>query len=269
MRNITCQYGLYFLCMTILFTVNFRANAADEVTAVFTDYIEAGVNHHGLTNNYGDWDGAYLQGAWQQNDSNRWDWEILSQERYGESGVYSVAGLSHIFDQDWYGSVHAGASGSGFFFPDYRVDAYLHRKILPERNLVLTTGVGYIAQKDDHIDRYLYLGVGYYFPEAWLIEGGIRLNRSSPGTVSSHRYVLALSQARDKVRHIAFTLDWGDEAYQAIGPTTVLVDFPSTQLVVNWREWLGKDYGLHVIAEHYDSDFFNRNGISIGVFREF
>ena len=240
----------------------------DEATALAT-YIEAGVKYDNLSNGFDDWKGAYLQGAWQQTSQTRWDWEVLFQEQYDASGNYYVAGVTHDFNPDWYGSVHVGASGSGFFFPDYRIDAFIHRKLLSEKNLVLTAGVGYIEQKDEHTDSYLYLGAGYCFPEAWLIEGAVRLNQSSPGSVSSTRYIVALSQSREKIRHMAFSVDWGDEAYLAIGPTNVLVDFPSTLFTFNWREWIGHDFGSHVIAEYYDSDVFNRTGITIGVFKEF
>ena len=243
--------------------------AAEESTAALVNYIEGGMKHDSLTNGFDDWKGAYLQGSWQQNSETRWDGEVLFQEQYGESGNYFVAGVTHDFNPDWYGSVHVGGSGSGFFFPDYRIDGSIHRKLLPERNLVLTAGTGYIEQKDEHRDRYLYLGAAYYFPDFWSIEGGVRLNKSSPGSVSSTRYLLSLSRARDKVRHIALSIDWGDESYLAIGPTSSLVDFPSTVVTVNWREWLSRDVGVHMIAEYYDSEVFNRTGVTIGVFKEF
>jgi YaiO family outer membrane protein len=268
-RNISKQLGRSLAMFAILLWLPCNLLAADVRSEAFDNYVEGGIKYDSLTNGFDDWKGGYLQGAWQQDQNNIWDWEILYQKQYGASGNYYVAGLTHVFDQDWYGSVHVGASGSGFFFPDYRVDAAIHRKLLPQRDLVLTVGTGYIEQKDSHSDKYLYLGAGYYFPDAWLIEGGVRLNQSSPGSVSSSRYLLALSRARDKIRHIAISIDWGDEAYLAIGPTTSLVDFPSTLLMVNWREWYGPDYGLHVIAEYYDSDVFNRTGVTIGVFKEF
>lgn len=263
------QAGMTLALITILVCISCKLLAADKHPDIFDDYIEGGIKYDSLTNGFDDWKGGYLQGAWRQNQKNIWNWEILFQEQYNTSGNYSVAGLTHIFNPDWYGSVHVGGSGSGFFFPDYRIDATINKKLLPERNLVLTAGSGYIRQKDAHTDRYLYLGAAYYLPEAWLIEGGLRLNRSSPGSVSSTRYVLAISQARDNIRHISFSIDSGDESYLAIGPSTSLVDFPSTLLTFNWREWLNNDFGMHMIAEYYTSDVFNRTGITIGVFKEF
>jgi len=263
------QSGISLFLIIILLIWQIRLSIAEEPTSALTNYIEGGIKHDSLTNGFEDWRGAYLQGAWQQDNNNLWDWETLYYEQYGESGNYIVGGLTHIFNSDWYGSIHAGYSGNGFFFPDYRVDAYIHRKVLPEQNLVLNAGAGYIVQKDEHEDRYIHLGATYYFPDFWSIEGGVRFNESSPGSVSSNRYIFALSHAKDKVRHIAFTIDWGDESYLAIGPTTSLVDFSSTLLTFQWREWINDDFGIHLIGEYYNSDVFNRTGISIGIFKEF
>ena len=265
------QHIFYFMLGLSLFITNYVVMAAAPPTqpTVKENYIEAGIGHHQLTSGYQDWDIYYLKGGWQQNESNIWDWTIEHQDRFGGSGLYFLAGLTHIFNDDWFGSISFGTSKSGFFLPRQRIDAFINRKLLPDKNLVLTFGAGYIDEKNVHTTNSLYLGATYYFESPWVIAGGIRWNISSPGSVSSTRQIVALSWIHEKDRHITFNLDWGNEAYQFIDATVSLVDFSSNIASITWREWLQQDWGSNVVVERYDNPFYQRNGITVGIFKEF
>jgi hypothetical protein len=46
---------------------------------------------------------------------------------------------------------------------------------------------------------------------------------------------------------------FGKEAFQLIGPTVVLSDFPSQTLTVTWRQWLATNWGINLVADFYYS----------------
>ncbi|MCW9025299.1 MAG: YaiO family outer membrane beta-barrel protein [Gammaproteobacteria bacterium] len=262
--------GLVFLGVFLVATTPIvMATETTTPPVIKNNYIEAGLGHHDLTNSYQNWDNYYLKGVWHQDESNIWDWAVENQDRFGDTGVYLLAGLTHIFNEDWFGSIHLGTSKSGFFLPRQRIDAFINRKLLPEKNLILTFGTGYIDEKDVHTANSLYAGASYYFDSPWMISAGVRWNNSSPGSVSSTRQIISASWIRNKDRYITLNVDWGREAYQLVGGSVSLVDFSSDIVTLTWREWLNHDWGSNVVLERYSNPFYDRNGITIGIFKEF
>lgn len=232
-------------------------------------YVEAGANYHHLTNDFDNWNGIYAKGVWQGYSDQVWNWEVLRQSEFDDHGTYFTGGLSHTFDEDWFATASAGASSGGFFFPKHRFDITINRKLLPDRNLVATFGAGYITARDIHRDRIILLSAAYYFGTPWVIEGGVRLNHSTPGSINANNYFIAVTQGQDKKRYLTLLIESGREAYQVIDESSTLVDFHSDLISLTWREWLQRDWGLNATIEHYNNPFYNRNGVILGVFREF
>lgn len=260
--------GLLVAAMTTPIRAQQPANSP-ELHYIEPDYVEAGINYYDLDSGFSDWQGVFVRGSWQQDENNIWDAEILYQQRYDAWGTYFVAGLTHIFNPDWYGSLHVGSSDGAFFFPKIRVDAFINRKVLDERNLVLTLGLGYEEAQQVNTDRRLYLGASYYFDEPFVIEGGILFNRSSPGPENSERYRVALTYGRVFERYIIAEIDWGTEAYQYIAEDVSIMDFKSELVALTWREWVQRDWGFAVRGELYQSDYYDRNGIELSVFKHY
>lgn len=256
--------------MLLIFPLlNGHVTHAAEKELLETNYYELGVTYHNLTEGFGNWKEAYAKGSWQQNPDNVWNWEVLTSERFDESGSYVAGGLTHTFNADWYGSVHLGAGTDVFFFPSYRVDAFLNRKFLPEKNLVGTIG---IYKEDTHQvneESGVYLGATYYFTSPWILEVGTRKVRGLPGPEYSRRYKVAVTHGSAFDRYIIAQVDWGNEAYQYVSATTVSVDIDSTLYSLTWREWIKKHWGINVVAEYYTSDTYDRKGVMFGVFKHF
>jgi len=61
----------------------------------------------------------------------------------------------------------------------------------------------------------------------------------------------------------------GQEAYQIVGPSTVLTRFPSQNTTITWRQWTGKTWGFNLVAEYYHNPTYQRGGGSFGFFKEF
>ncbi len=232
-------------------------------------YIEGGFNYHVLTGGQGNWFGQYLRGAVDVKQRDIWTYEIVNQEKFRDHGVFFSVGDTHVFDEDWYGNLSLGTSAGGFFWPRFRADAFINRKWLAERSLITTLGVGYYDAKDVHYDLSGYLGAAYYFPAPWIVEGGLRYNVSQPGSVTSLSPFLAVTYGRNKAHYLTLRYSFGREAYQLVGPSATIVDFHSQVVSFTWRQWLTRDWGFRVFAEHYNNPFYERNGLEVGIFRDF
>lgn len=231
--------------------------------------IEAGANYRALTNNYPPWRGLYLRSILQPESRDTVYLEALRQSEFGDTGTYMSAGDTHVFNQEWYVFLAAAGSSGGFFFPRVRVDGQLNKKWLARRQLVTSVGGGYFMAKDPHRDANINLGAIYYFRSPWIVQGGIRWNRSAPGAIVSQSQFLALTQGQDGRHYLVFRGETGRQAYQAIGPAAVLVDFPVQVFSAGWKEWLGEDWGFNAVTEYYTSQVYRRTGVSVGIFKSF
>jgi YaiO family outer membrane protein len=235
---------------------------------ILTNFVEAGGSYEQLSNSYGRWSGGYFRAVFATG-KNTWAAEVNGEHEFGDAGTYLDAGDTYDFNDDWYGSITVGSSVGGFFWPRTRLDAFLNRKWLSRRQLVTTFGYGYDHAKDVHSDHSYFLGTTYYFDKPWIVEDGVRFNVSSPGTVFAPSAFLALTEGRNKQHYVTVNVEEGQEAYQLIGPTTVLTRFQSQTATLTWRQWVGRNWGFNLVTDFYHSSFYHRGGGSLGFFREF
>ena len=200
---------------------------------------------------------------------NTWNAEVNGQHEFGDAGVYAAAGDTYNFNPDWYGSLTAGSSIGGFFWPRFRGDAFINKKWMPHKQLITTFGFGYYAAKDVHRDHSFFAGSTYYFTTPWILEEGIRFNISNPGSVFSPAGFVALTQGRNQRHYLTLRAGFGVEAYQLVGPSVSLTDFQSQTLTVTWRQWVGESWGVNLVGDSYHSPFYTRGGASFGFFRQF
>ena len=242
--------------------------AAPAPDKTLTNFIEAGGSYRQLSNGFGDWSGGYARGVLAEGN-NIWSGEVNGQHEFGDGGVYLAAGDTYNFNPDWYASLTLGSSVGGFFWPRFRADAFVNHKLLPRKNLIVTLGYGYYASKDVHRDQSAYFGTTYYFKKPWIIEDRIRFNISNPGVVFSPAGFVAVTEGTNKRHYVTVNAGFGEEAYQIVGPSTVLNRFESQNLTITWRQWTGKNWGFNLVADYYHSPFYQRGGGSFGFFREF
>ncbi len=233
-----------------------------------TNYVEVGDSYRQLSNGFGDWSGGYARGVLVVG-KNIWNGEINGQHEFGAGGVYMAAGDTYNFNSDWYASLTLGSSVGGFFWPRFRADAFVNRKLLSRKQLIATIGYGYYASKDAHRDQSVFLGTTYYFQKPWIIEDGIRFNVSNPGVVFSPAGFVAVTEGRNQHHYVTVNAGFGEEAYQIVGPNTVLSRFVSQNLTITWRQWTGKTWGFNFVADYYHSPFYQRGGGSFGFFKQF
>lgn len=227
--------------------------------------LEAYTSHHNLSNNFPDWREHGVRGLYQVGP-HLFNGELATMRRWNESGVYAAIGDTYTFNDDWYGSLTVGAGDGASYLPRYRVDGFLHRKLLDKKNLVGSLGVGYYRAPDGHIDRNVSLGATYYFDFPLVVQGEIKFTHGSPGSVDTRQHFVAATWGREKQTTVTGRYGWGEEGYQSIGPNAVLTNFRSKEISVAVRHWLGKDWGVELAGERYRNPFYRRTGLTAGLF---
>lgn len=218
-----------------------------------------------LSNGYGSWREVGLRGSYTTG-RHVVQGEVATSRRFNENGTFVGVSDTYTFNDDWYGSLGIGAGSGAFYLPKFRIDGTLNRKWLASRRLVTSVGAGYYDAPDGHTDRSLSLGAVYYFEAPWIVEGGVRFNRSSPGGVNTHQQYAAVTYGQQGRDVVTARYAWGGEGYLAVGPTTQLVDFDSDDLSLSWRHWLTSDAGLLVGVNRYKNPLYTRSGANVGVF---
>jgi YaiO family outer membrane protein len=231
-------------------------------------FVEVGGNYHELTNGFGIWNGGYLRTV-VSSRSHTFNGEIAGEREFGDTGVFLSAGDTFTFSPDWYGSLSLGTSVGGFFYPRVRVDAFINRKLLESRQLIINFGSGYYAAKDVHRDYSASTGIAYYFSTPWIFETGARFTVSTPGNVFAPSGFVAITQGRHKRHYVVARAAFAHEAYEIVGPDTVLTDFVSQEASLTWRKWLGENWGINAVGEYYHNPSYERGGISFGIFKDF
>lgn len=230
--------------------------------------LELSTGAQNLTNGYGNWREVTLKGVYGA-ERNVLQAELSAQRRFNQDGTFIGLSDTYTFNEDWYGFLGVGAGDGAFFLPRYRVDAALYRKLLPNRNLVVNVGVGYYKAPDIYNDRNISLGAAYYFEAPLLVEAGVRMNISNPGSVRTQQQFAALTYGRDKQDLVTARYTWGAEGYLAVGPVAQLVNFDNREASIAWRHWLSPRTGVSVSANRYNNPLYRRTGVNVGIFHSF
>lgn len=230
--------------------------------------LELSTGVQNLSGGFGNWRDVTLKGAYGV-DKHVLQGELSAHKRFGENGTFLSLSDTYTFNEDWFGSVALGVGDGAFYLPRYRVDGTISRKFLPGRNLVGTVGAGYYNAPDGHTDRSLSLGAAYYFEAPWIVEGGVRLNRSNPGSVDTQQQFVALTWGRNKQDLVTARYGWGSEGYLTIAANRQLVNFDSREASLTWRHWLNQSTGVLVGANRYTNPSYRRSGVTVGIFHDF
>jgi YaiO family outer membrane protein len=268
----TAQFRFGWTCISLLLFLAPRVTLAqDEVPEERQPRgtIDVGGEYQRLTPDLGTWKAFYIRGVFLQDAHNTWNAEITRRAEFGDQGTYFTASDTHILNEDWYMSLAAGASAGGFFLPQYRIDAAMNKKWRKQRNLVTSLGYMHAKAKDVHRDDMIEFGAAYYWQRPWTLEGAVHLNISHPGPALSESQFIALTRGRDRKHLVTLRVEFGTEAYQLVGPSTVLTQFQSQAVSLTWRQWTKGPWGFNVMPEYYHSPAYHRGGITLGIFREF
>src|SRR2546423_3668440 len=232
-------------------------------------FLELGGGYSTLNNNLPSWRDAYLHGV-MSTGKNSFDGETTRQERYGDTGWFFGLGWTRILSDNWYTDLHFGSSTvSGFLLPKARVDGFLNRKLLARKQLIMTGGFGYDRSKTVNSAYRAQLGGTYYFEHPFILQGGVTWTVANPGSVVARSQWAAITQGHQKEHYITLRAEIGREGYELIGRQTALFDFVVHNYSLNYRQWLGVNWGVNATLDHEGNFSFKRNGGTVGVFMDF
>jgi YaiO family outer membrane protein len=237
--------------------------------ADLTGNIEAGLSRHSLSAGLGKWNDQYVRANLITGPGSWWTGEVAHSSHFGDDGTLFVLGHSRNLNENWYGSASVAGSSGGFFLPSLRMDLTANRKWGARQNLISTFGLTTFNAKDGHRDRSVLLALTYYTDWPLIVEGGVRINNSNPGSVNSRANYVAATYGRDKEHMISLRHGFGEEAYQIIGDNAVLVGLHSKVDTLTWRQWLRPRQGFQMRAEIYTTPFYRRKGVEVALFQEF
>lgn len=221
-----------------------------------------------LTGPYSSWHHLTVRGVLEQND-HVIQGELSSKHEYDTSGTFVGLTDTVTVDDRNFASISVGVGDGAFYLPRYRLDGFLYKKWLPEKNFISALGIGYYDAPDGHVDLSVSLGGAWYFEQPLVVEAGIRFNRSSPGNVMTHQQFIAASYNPDPRNTLSTRVAWGTEGYLPLTPDTNLVNFNSQEASLAWRHRINQIWGASISINHYRNPTYERSGIDIGLSRHF
>jgi YaiO family outer membrane protein len=232
---------------------------------VLQDEIEIG----GMYLNYGsgisDWRSLVVRTQFVRGPRMVWSGEAVAEERFGEpSFAYKI---QHQADFGaWITRVSGRTSNGGFYNPRYRFDAMVGRKILPQRQLILTVGGFHREVRDGHRDTGVNAESQWYL-RSWLIaQAGLRFQVSNPGQAVSRYQDFAMTIGRYGRALVVLAGGFGTEAYQIIDPLVIYTDFSSYGVRMTYRQWLTRGTGFSLTGSFYSNPFYQRKGVELSFF---
>jgi YaiO family outer membrane protein len=220
------------------------------------------------------WNDFYIRGA-LSSTKNVINYEFNRETRFSDTGWFYGAGWTRVLSDSLYTELSAGSSIGGFTIPKLQLDGIAHVKTLERKQLVLSAGMGYEKSKTVNTATRGQFSGTYYFDRWPLIgEAGMTLTHANPGNILARAQWFTLTEGHEKEHYITFRYEWGREGYELIetsantAPAT-LFDFPIHNYTVNWRQWIGLNWGVNLSFEHEGNPHYHRNGGLIGFFLDF
>lgn len=227
--------------------------------------LEVGLSSHTYDAGISPWRGVSIGSTFSTGSRSQWRLDAVVEERFAEpSFAYRV---QYATDRGaWFVRTAAHTSTGGFYNARYRADAQFGAKLLADRSLLFIGGAFHRAGRDGHRDTGITGEIQYYVNGSWIVQGGIRLLNSTPGSIRSAYYDAAVTWGRQGTRYLTMNVFGGREAYEVIDPLTIYVDFASRGARLSWREWTGRSAGFTAAASWYDNPYYRRIGFEAGFF---
>ena len=226
--------------------------------------VELHALHQPVTNNFGDWSGAYARVILPTERQTLFI-DALGVRGFGEQGMQG--GVAHRFDWSdrWFHMLGATAGDGSPLFPRYRTDGLIGRRWGVSRTLQTIAGASYVQSVTTLSDVALIGAITWYAPRGVILESGLRLNNSRPGDIQSHRIHGIAMYTPNARRSFSARIIAGTEGWQLVGAST-FTRFSSQELAFAWRERVGAS-AINVQLDHYSNPHYRRAGVTLGVAR--
>lgn len=195
--------------------------------------------------------------------------DLLGERKFGATGGVAAAAYTAVLSPDWYLVQTLGAGHGGPNWANFRTDTQVSRKWLAQRQLVSSAAVYKAFFDNDRSDTGLRLSLAWYLDAPAVLEAGVVVNVSQPGSVNSRMPYASVTVGREGAQYLSLRVASGSEAYQAIGRGAELVDFHSSSVALGWRRWVGPRWGVTAQAERYRNPSYRRHTFGLGLFMQF
>lgn len=227
--------------------------------------VSVGITHQRLSDGFGNWNDQFMRLIWEQDRKNLFTAEVVHGNRFGESGVLGGASWTHVFDDDWFGSLSYARTTQGVFWPISQGTVQINRKWLAQRQLITTLGFAFDESRNNYSGRGTIASLSYYAPGNLLFSIGTRMNAVQPGDVRTNRGFGSITWGRSGSAYLSLTVNSGREGYQILNSTAV-TNFSSSEKILAWKQWVGRDSGFEVKLLDYRNPFYGRSGLEAGLF---
>lgn len=223
------------------------------------------IEHNELSQGYAAWNDFNILNHLDFSLDNRLIIETDFKSHFGQSAFLGGFNLTHTYTESWYQDFAASFSTNSSILPGWVVFTELHRKLLPERNLVVGLGVGRVQSLQPYSDLYSLLDAVYYVSPFFVLQTDLRFNRSIPGPVDSVRYGIVGTLYLMPHTEISYRFDTGKEGYSLVNAGLIKNQYQSTVQTLQASFSLNSRLGLNLRYENYRTDFYVRNGVSVGL----
>jgi len=231
-------------------------------------WVEAGAFHHAVSNDYGDWTGAYARAVIPVGSRDIFYGEAVTQRAFNDRGTFVGLANRHEWGAGFFTLAAGGHGMDARFFPEWRADVTAGQRFGARQRVVATAGASYIRSRDVYRD-YAATGSLAVYLTGIVFEAGARYNASTPGDVQALRGYSAITAVPSPRRSVALRIGGGEEGYQLLGNAGLLQRFTSTEASVAWRERVTGGWGVLLQADAYRNPFYTRAGGTLGVARYF
>ena len=228
---------------------------------------ELHVAHHDLNSGYAHWSEEGVRGIYEISN-HQFAGELTGTNRFNENGIYAAVQDTLLLNADWFASFALGGGDGAAYLPKYRMDGFIHRKFLEDRQLVGSVGLGYYRSPDNHRDDNASLGLTYYSTLPWVIQAQAKRTRSLPGDVVTHQYFVAATWGNHKKTLITGRHGWGREGYQSLGDALSIAQFDSHETSLAIKHWISHDWGFRASLERYHNPYYRRDGLNFSIFKD-
>lgn len=229
-------------------------------------WIDAGVLHQAVSNDFGDWNGAYVRAIVPVGSRDTWWAEIIALEAFGERGVQGSLTQRHDWSSRFFTMVGVAAADGAPIFARVRADAQAGVSLGSARNVVAMVGVSHVRSVDLPTDAAITGSLAWYAPRGLIFEASARGNTSWPGRIRTARYSGATTWMGAR-RSFTLRGTGGEEGWQILRVGTALTLFSSHDVSLSWRERIADRWSTAVQLDRYENPTYTRTGVTVGLAR--
>lgn len=245
----------FILCFALMIGVAAQADTRGEAEYVYS----------GLSSGMNSWTDINTRNYFSVGADNQFMIEADYKNHFDESAGVLGANLTHVYNEDWYQDFSATYGSNTLVLAQLSLFTEIHRKVLPEKNLVLGLGAGWVKNAHPYQDIYALVDLNYYLNGMFSLQFIFRPNQSNPNAVTTFRYIGVLNFMYERKIEAFIRLETGNEGYSVISAGNLRNEFRSSSQTAQVRYWFTEKFGSYLYGELYQNPFYVRNSIGAGI----